>query len=123
MDLKWKLIVNGLLLLATLFTGFLRNKSGKPVALGLHKLLALTWIVYAAIVVYHSGRPFESKTAFIAVIAILGLSIAVLIWSGSTLTMPASNHAVWLALHCLASVFAIAAAVLMARLLILRTYP
>jgi hypothetical protein len=117
MDLTRKLIVIGLLLLATLLTGF-----GKPWNLplsGLHKLIALAWVIFTCIVVYHAGRPVESRTAFWAVIAVLGVSIVALIASGSFLTIPRFDPTAWLAMHRIATVFAVAAFVFIVRLFVL----
>jgi hypothetical protein len=112
MDVTRKLVVIGLLLLATLITGF-----GKPFNLPLskfHKLVALAWVVFTVILVYHSGRVIESSVDFIVVIAILGVSIAVLIWSGSVLTMPMLDHTIWLVLHRIATAIAVIASAIMA---------
>ncbi len=46
MGLSRKLIVIGLLFLATLATGFWRGNSGSPAFPGLlHKLLGLAWVI------------------------------------------------------------------------------
>jgi hypothetical protein len=116
MDLTRKLIVIGLLLLATLVTGF-----GKPWNLplsGLHKLIALAWVVYTVIVIFHSGRPIESRPAFFAMLAVLGLSMVALIASGSMLTVPSVDPAAWLAMHRIATAFAVIATAVMARLVL-----
>jgi hypothetical protein len=114
MDLTRKLVLIGLLLLATLVTSF-----GKPWNLplsGLHKLIALAWVVYTVVVIFRSGRPIESKTAFFAVIAVLGVSMVALIASGSALTVPRFDPAAWLAIHRIATAFAIIATAILARL-------
>jgi len=114
MDISRKLIVIGLLLLATMFTGF-----GKSINLplsGFHKLIALAWVVFTAIVVYHSGRQIESRAAFFVVIAVLAVSAVALIASGSALTMPKNASATWLNLHRVATAFAVLATAIMARL-------
>jgi hypothetical protein len=64
-----KFIVIGLWFLATLATGFWRGHAGQAAFLGIHKLLALVWIVYTAIVIWHSGRPVEWRGALLAAIA------------------------------------------------------
>ncbi len=117
MDLTRKFIVIGLLLLATLVTGF-----GKPHNIplsGFHKLLALAWVIFTAILVFHVAWRTEPKTAFFCVIAVLGVSIVALIWSGSVLTMTQLDHTVWRILHRIATAIAVTASVLMARFLIL----
>jgi hypothetical protein len=116
MDITRKLVVIGLLLLATLATGF-----GKPWNLPLsnfHKLFALAWVIYTAIVVYHSARQVESRTAFFAMIAVLAVSMVALIASGSVLTIPKLTSAAWLNLHRIATAFAVLATAIMARLFI-----
>jgi hypothetical protein len=118
MDLTRKLIVIGVLLLATLATGF-----GKPWNLplsGLHKLIALAWVVFTVIVVYHAGRQIESRTAFFTLIAVLGVSMVALIASGSVLTIPSIDPTAWLAIHRIATAIAVAATAMMARLLLFR---
>ncbi len=117
MDLTRKLIVLGLLLLATLVTGF-----GTPLRLpfsSLHKLIALAWVVFTVIVVYHAGRQVESRTAFFALIAVLGVSMAALIASGSVLTIPSIPPTAWLLLHRIATALAVIATAMLARLLFL----
>jgi hypothetical protein len=114
MDITRKLVVIGLLLLATLATGF-----GKPFNLplsGFHKLIALAWVVYTAIVIYHSGRQIESRAAFFAVIAVLAVSAVLLIASGSALTMPNRACVAWRNLHRIATGFAVLATAILARL-------
>jgi hypothetical protein len=113
MDLTRKLIVIGLLLLATLMTGF-----GKPWKLplsSLHKLIALAWVLYTVVVVSHAGRPVESKAAFFALIAVLSASMVALIVSGSLLTVPRFDPKAWLAMHRIATIFAVAALVITVR--------
>ncbi|MGO9777024.1 MAG: hypothetical protein ACLQGT_13970 [Terracidiphilus sp.] len=117
MDLTQKLIVIGLLLLATLATGF--GKSWKLPITGLHKTVALAWVIFTCVVVYHAGRPVETRTAFWAVIAVLGVSIVALIASGSFLTIPSIDPTAWLVLHRIATVFAVAAFIFTVRLFVL----
>jgi hypothetical protein len=120
MAITQKFIVIGLLFLATLATGFWRGNAGNPALSGLlHKLLALAWVIYTAIVVYHPARQIESRTAFFATIAVLAVSIVALFWSGSVLTMPKLESAAWLAVHRIASVFAVVAFAFALRLFIL----
>jgi len=117
MDITHKFFVIGVLLLATLLTGF-----GRPWNLpfsGLHKLVALALVVYTAIVVYHAGRQVESRLAFFAVIAVLGVSIVALIASGSVLTLPNLANAAWLNLHRVATAVAVIVMAIMARLFLL----
>jgi len=116
MDISRKLIVIGLLLLATMLTGF--GKSINLPLAGLHKLIALAWVVYIAIVVYQSGRQIDSRAAFIAVIAVLTVSAVALIASGSLLTMPNHASGAWLNLHRVAAAFAVLATAITARLFI-----
>ena len=116
MDITRKLVVIGLLLLATLATGF--AKAFNLPLTSVHKLIALAWVIYTAIVVYHSGRQVESRTAFFAVIAVLGVSIVALIASGAVLTAPNLTNAAWLNLHRIATAFAVLGVAIMARLLI-----
>jgi len=122
MAVTQKLIVIGLLLLATLATGFLRSSSGIPfhaILVTVHKLLAVAWVIYAAVLVFHTARQVEFKTAFFAAVAVLGVSIVALFWSGSVLTMPQLATSAWLTLHRIASVFAVIAAAVTARLILL----
>ena len=120
MTITHKFIVIGLLLLATLVTGF-----GKPLNMPLsnfHKLLALAWVIFTAIWIYRAARLIELSAAHFAVIATLGVSMVALIASGSLLTVPKLATAAWLAVHRLATAFAVAAFVFTLRLFILHKH-
>jgi hypothetical protein len=120
MGLSRKLITIGVLFLATLATGFWRGNAGSPAFPGLlHKLLGLAWVIYTAIVVYHAGRPVESRAAFFSAIAVLALSMVALIATGSLLTMPQHENAAWLHAHRIASAIAAIAGGVTVRLLML----
>jgi hypothetical protein len=118
MTVTHKFIVIGLLFLATLATGFWRSKAGQAAFPGIHKLLALTWIVYTGLAIYHAGRRVEGRAALIAAIAVLALSMAALIVTGSLLTMPQHLNAATLNTHRMAAAVAAIAAGVTARLLL-----
>ena len=119
MDLNRKLIVIGLLLLATLATGFWRSNAGNPVLSELfHKLLGLAWVIYSAIVLYHAARPIQFRTAYYWTVAVLVVSMIALIATGSLQTTKLES-AVWLNLHRITSAIAAIAAVVTTRILIL----
>jgi hypothetical protein len=120
MDVTRKLIWIGVLLLATLATGFWRGNFGSDGLSGiLHKLLGLAWVVYSTIVLYHTARPIESRVIFYTAIAVLTVSMVGLVWSGSMLTLPNINSAGWLLAHRIESAFAVVASVIVARLFLL----
>jgi asparagine N-glycosylation enzyme membrane subunit Stt3 len=115
-----KLIVIGFLFLVTLATGFWRGYAANPALSGtLHKLLGLAWVVYSVIVLYHSARPIQSRTAFYAAIAVLVVSMIALIATGSVLTLPKTETTAWLTLHRVASAIAVIASAILARILFL----
>jgi hypothetical protein len=120
MAVTHKFIVIGLWFLATLATGFWRGKAGQAAFPGIHKLVALTWVVYTAIVIYHAGRPVEWRAAFLAAIAVLAVAMAALIATGSLLTMPQHVNAATLNAHRVAAAAAAIAGGVTARLLLLR---
>jgi hypothetical protein len=120
MTVTQKFIVIGLWFLVTLATGFWRSKAGQAAFPGIHKLVALTWVVYTAIVIYHAGRPVEWRAALLAAIAVLAVAMAALIASGSLLTMPQYVNAVTLNAHRMAATVAAIAGGVTARLLLLR---
>ena len=112
MAVTQKLIVIGLLLLATLLTGIWLGQLGKPLSPALstvHKLLGLAWVIFSVIRIYHAARLIQPSTAQFAVIAILGVLMVALIASGSVLTIPKLASATWLNLHRIASAFAVIA--------------
>ncbi len=116
MDITRKLIVIGLLLLATLITGFWRGYTGDQVLSGLlHKLLGLAWVVYFLIVLYHAARPMQSRTAYYAAIAVLVVSMIGLIATGSVLITPNVATGPWLALHRVATAMAVIASAILGR--------
>ena len=120
MGLSRKLVVIGLLFLATLATGFWRGNSRSPAFPGLlHKLLGLAWVIYTAIVIYHAGRPVESRAAFFSAIAVLAVSMVALIATGSLLTLPQHESSAWLNVHRIASAIATIAGGVTVRLLLL----
>jgi len=122
MAVMHKFIWIGLLLLATLATGIWLGQLGKPLNPSLftvHKLLALAWVVFAAIKIYHLARQTEPSAALFAVIAILGVSMIALIASGSVLTVPRLASATWMAVHSIATAIAVAAFAFTLRLFIL----
>jgi len=117
-----KFIAMGLLLLAALVTGIWLGRLGEPlnpVVSTVHKLLALVWVIWAAIGVYHAARLLAPSASLIAVIAILAVSMVALIASGSVLTVPKLESAAWLAVHRIATVAAVAAFAIASRMLIL----
>ena len=121
MDITGKLILIGLLLLATLGTGFRVTSAGKPLnaffSTG-HKLLALAWVIFSMILVYRSARQIESRTIFFTAIAVLVVSMAGLVWSGSMLTLSNLVGTAWLIVHRVVAATAVIAAIITARLLI-----
>ena len=122
MTITQKFIVTGLLLLATLATGIWLGQLGKPLnspLSGIHKLLSLAWVIFTAIYIYRAARLIELSAAHFAVIAILGVSMVALIASGSLLTVPNLATAAWLAVHRIATAFAVAAFAFSARLFML----
>jgi len=120
MTLTRKLIVIGLLFLATLTTGFWRGNAESPAFPGLlHKLVGLGWLIYTVIVIYHAGRMVESRPAFFPVIAVLAVSMVALIATGSLLLMPQHECSAWLNVHRAASATAAVAGGVIVRLLIL----
>ena len=119
MTVTHKFIVIGLLFLATLTTGFWRGHTGQAALPGIHKLLALTWVVYSCIVIYHAGRPVGWRAALIAAVAVLALSMAALIATGFLLTMPQHVNAATLNAHRMATALAAIAGGVAARLLLL----
>jgi len=122
MDVTRKLIVIGSLLLATLVTGIWLGQLEKPLnptLSGIHKLLALAWVIYSAIVIYHAARPIESRAAYFAALAVLAISMVALIASGSVLTVPKSANTTWLTVHRIVSALAVIASWIAARLIIL----
>lgn len=117
-----KFIAMGLLLLATLGTGIWLGQLGKPLnpaVSTVHKLLALAWVIFAAIGIYHAARLVQPSAAHFAAIVILGVSMVALVASGSVLTVPKLESAAWLAVHRIASVIAVAAFAVASRMLIL----
>lgn len=120
MDVTRKLVLIGLLLLGTLATGFWRGNAGNLALSGLlHKLLGLAWVTYTAIEIFHLARRVEPRAAFFAAIAVLGLSMATLIATGSLLTVPKFENNVWpLVLHRIVSAIAAIAMASTARLFI-----
>jgi hypothetical protein len=121
MGITHKLIVIGLLLLATLVTGFWQSNSGKSLPsflFGVHKLLALAWVIFTGIVIFHSPRQIEYRMAFFTAIAVLGVSIIALFATCALLTTPQPKRDPWLTVHLIASIFAVIASAIMARLII-----
>jgi len=119
MTLTHQFIVIGLLFLATMATGFWRGNAGQAAFPGIHKLLALTWVVYTVMVIYHAGRPVESRAAFFAAIAVLAVAMAALIATGSLLTMPQHVNAASRNAHRIAAAAAAIAGGVTVRLLLL----
>lgn len=122
MPIAQKLVVIAILLIAILATGFWLGASARPLngfLFTIHKLLALGWVIYTAVVVYHAVRPVESRTLMITAIAVLAVSVVVLFTSGSLLSMPRPDEALWLTIHRVTSVLAIAAMAVTARIFIL----
>jgi hypothetical protein len=119
MTVTHKLIVIGLWFLATLTTGFWRGHAGQAAFPGIHKILALTWIVYTAIVIYHAGRQLEWRAALLVAIAVLAAAMAALIATGSLLTMPQRVNAATLNAHRIAAAVAAIAGGVIARLLLM----
>jgi D-alanyl-lipoteichoic acid acyltransferase DltB (MBOAT superfamily) len=120
MDVTRKLVVIGLLLLATLATGFWRGNAGNQVLPGLvHKLLAVAWAILTGILVYHSARQVESRAAFYAAVAVLAVSIVALFWTGSLQITPHHESATSLTVHRIATVFAVFASAMVARIILL----
>lgn len=122
MAVTQKFIVIGLLFLATLVTGILLGQLGKPLnpALsGVHKLVALAWVIFSAIYIFHAPRPIDARTAYFAAIAVLAISMVALIASGSVLMVPKLASAAWLAVHRITTVTGAAAFVFTLRLFIL----
>lgn len=117
-----KLIAIGLLLMGTLVTGLWLGHFAKPLdpfLTSAHKLLALAWAIFAIILVSHSARHIESRAAFFAAIAVLGVSIVALFASGALLTMPKVEGAFWLTVHRITSVAAAVTGAIAARFILL----
>ena len=119
MTVTHKFIVIGLLFVATLTTGFWRGNAGQAAFPGIHKLLALTWVVYTGFVIYHAGRPVEWSAALIAAIAVLAVAMAALVATGSLLTVPQHVNAATLNAHRMATAVATIAGGVAARLLLI----
>ena len=119
MGISRKLITITVLFLATVATGFWRGNSGSPTFPGLlHKLLGLAWVIFTAIVVYHAGRPVESRTALLSDCGPRRIDGA-LVATGSLLTMPQHEGSAGLNAHRIASAIAAIAGGVTVRLLML----
>ncbi len=122
MDVLHGFFWTGLLLLAALGTGLWVSGLGRPLnppLSGIHKLLALAWVVVATFRIWHTARLSESSPVLIVVVGVLGLTIVALIASGSVLTVPNEKIGTWLAVHRIATVIAVAAFIVTLRMSII----
>ena len=120
-----KFVVIGVLFLVTLATGIWLGQLGRPLnpALStLHKLLALAWVIFAAIRIYHAARMMECGIAFFVATAVLGLSTIALFATGALMMIPKVENSVWLLVHRIATVFAVGAFGFTLRLFVLNKH-
>lgn len=114
-----RLVLIGSLLFFTLVTGIWLGALGKPFNAPLslfHKLLAIAWVIFSSISIYHAVKLHETGIAHLAVIAVLAISTVALFATGAQLTRPNLESPAWLALHRIASATVAIAAVITVRL-------
>ncbi len=110
------IVVTGLLLLVTLFTGLVQSRnlrlndprlSGKPIASGIaavHKLFALAALITAAMAIRRLHRGTEFTSIELAAVIIAGLFFVLMIITGSLLSLGRPRNDEILAVHKVFSV-------------------
>jgi hypothetical protein len=116
-----KIITTGVLFLLTIISGIWLNNTGKPLntlIFTIHKLLALTTVIFTAIAIYNLHKNVEIKTIILILIVIAGLSLFALFISGALLSIgkPASN--IILTIHNIATIFSVFSTTVMIYLLV-----
>ncbi len=114
-----RLVLIGSLLLFTLITGIWMGALGKPLNAPLsvfHKLLAVAWVIFASISIYHAIRLHGTGAAQLAAIAVLAVATVALFATGAQLSVPNLESPALLALHRIASATVAIVAVITVRL-------
>jgi len=106
-----RIAVIGLLLLVTLLSGFWLSRnlrlndprlSGKPIAgaiYGIHKLVALVFVIYAVVTIRKLYRGMEFTSIEFTAVIVAGLLFVLLIASGSLLSLAKPRNDAILAVH------------------------
>lgn len=76
--------------------------SGKPynaVLFNVHKLIALGGVILTGIAMYHTLKGLASPALYIALVAVVGLSVIALFFSGAMMSAGKVRHDLMLAIH------------------------
>ncbi|NOY09351.1 MAG: hypothetical protein GXP33_10985 [Spirochaetes bacterium] len=106
MNISIKIIGAGLLFLFTIAAGIWLSNSGKPLntlIFTTHKLIALSAVIFTAIVIYKMLKDVEIRTAILILIIAAGLSVLALFISGALLSLDKPVNNTILAIHRITS--------------------
>lgn len=110
-----RVMITGLLLLLTLASGIWLSHTGKPVSgavFTVHKLLALSMVVFAGLTVHHLSRGADLRATALVAAGVAGLSLLALFGSGALLTIGKQASPAVLSTHqVMAALFTVCAAV------------
>lgn len=113
--LEIRMAITGILLLLTVISGVIVSALGRPlnaVVFAIHKLLALSSVVFAVIVVYALQKDVKIGAPVIILIGITGLLFLSLFISGAFLSFEKPAKLVWLTIHRVAPLLTAVSAVL-----------
>jgi len=105
-NISIKIIGAGLLFLFTIAAGIWLSNSGKPLntlIFTTHKLIALSAVIFTAIVIYKMLKDVEIRTAILILIIAAGLSVLALFISGALLSLDKPVNNTILAIHRITS--------------------
>jgi len=107
MNILQKIICTGVLLLLMIGTGIWLSNSSKPLntmIFNIHKLIALTFVIFTAIFIYNLLKNVEIKTVIITLIVFLVLFVLILFISGALLSLGKSPYILLKTIHSITSI-------------------
>ena len=106
MNISIKIIGTGLLFLFTIAAGVWLSNSGKPLntlIFTTHKLIALSAVIFTAIVIYKLLKNVEIRNVILILIIAAGLSVLALFISGALLSLGKPVNNIILTIHRITS--------------------
>ena len=102
MNLTSKLILTGVLFLISVITGHWLHSQGRPLKTGIftvHKLVALTVAIYAAILFYKSVTKDGAGNLIWFMLAVLAVSVIVIFVTGGIMSRGVDTNRVMIFVH------------------------
>lgn len=109
------LLTPGIILVATLASGFWLSRAGRPYSTAIftvHKLIALGAVVVTGYQLFGLVRGAPLPALVVALLVTAGISVAALFATGALMSQDNPSHALWLTVHRIAPALAVIAVAL-----------